>query len=156
MILSGNLDVLSRLSVGSMDMGDKLKEWPCMSLRRVLLEEWFCWLWTCWQRQTTQSIAKKELSSLFHQRIVNFTNLFLKSCRHERMKAKNRHKVSQVMFCFFAEACHGLVEEQKWQICPPCSSATTTWYYNTMQLSTRLSELGCAVRYSVRPTARLD
>ena len=28
MILSGNLDVLSRLSVGSMDMGDKLKNGP--------------------------------------------------------------------------------------------------------------------------------
>ena len=101
--------------------------------------------------QTTHSIAKKELSSFFHQRIANF----LKSCRHERMKAKNSHKVSQVMFCFFAKACHGLVEEQKWQICPPCSFATTR-YYNTMQLSTRQSELGCSVRYSVRPTARLD
>ena len=51
--------------------------------------------------QTTQSIAKKELSSFFHQRIVNFTNVFLKSCRHERMKAKNSHKVSQVMFCLW-------------------------------------------------------
>ena len=110
---------------------------------------------TMYCMQTTQSIAKKELSSFFHQRVVNFTNVFLKSCRHEHMKAKNSNKVSQIMFCFFAQACHGLVEEQKWQICPPCSSAKT-WYYNTMQLSTRQSELGCSVRYSVRPTARLD
>ena len=37
MILSGNLDVLSRLSVGSMDMGDKLKKSPC-----ILMYDWEC------------------------------------------------------------------------------------------------------------------
>ena len=68
-----------------------------------------CTASTRWSRSTRETwrwdqclsgFTQAHIFSIFKIFLKNFTNVFLKSCRHERMKAKNSNKVSQIMFCF--------------------------------------------------------